>query len=339
MHVEGDTLRHVVAAVGCKVEGFPQSYPGLPVSCHILSLADFAMIITKVDHYLAGWKVCLLSPTGRLVLINVVVEEIPAYVMAALKLPPAVVKALDSLRRAFLWNAAERTSEVQCLVTWVRVCRAKDEGRLGVRDLATQNDYLLLKILHRLHSSSLSRWASWVWSVLGDDISCTPRKQLTGGDHWAHLRGLMPLYKGLSRVLVGNYRKTSFWQDHWLSCVPMRCAFLALASHASVPDPSVWLVRDRGLDVVLVPRLTLWPTGNARLCCRSLASTLLPARRMHVSLCFVAHLKAAWPRARPTPSSGLVASRFQTWGSCGIPPPLACQVLCLVAHLGPNPHP
>lgn len=65
-------------------------------------------MIAKVDKYLAGWAARLLSPTGRLVLINAILDSVPTYAMAATTtmLPPAIIKELDALRRAFLWNIA-----------------------------------------------------------------------------------------------------------------------------------------------------------------------------------------------------------------------------------------
>jgi hypothetical protein len=41
--------------------------------------------------------------------------------MAALVLPPAVIKALDALRLSFLWDTEERVSGAKCLVAWDRV--------------------------------------------------------------------------------------------------------------------------------------------------------------------------------------------------------------------------
>ncbi|KAE8811276.1 retrotransposon protein [Hordeum vulgare] len=110
-----------------------------------LSLADFLPIITKVDKYLAGWWARLLSFAGRLVLINAVLDAMPMYAMAAMWLPLTVIAALDSLRPAFLWNAAECASGAECLVAWAQICQSKEEGSLGVHNLV-QNNYLLLKM-------------------------------------------------------------------------------------------------------------------------------------------------------------------------------------------------
>ena len=56
---------------------FPQTYLGLPLSWKKLRFADFLPLIAKVDKYLAGWAARLLSPAGRLVLINVVLDALP----------------------------------------------------------------------------------------------------------------------------------------------------------------------------------------------------------------------------------------------------------------------
>lgn len=216
-----------------------------------------------MDRYLAGWCALLLSPAGRLVLINAVLDVLPSYAMGALKLPRKVVTALDSLRWAFLWNAADRASGAQCLVAWDRVCRAKAEGGLGVHDLASQNDLLLLKVLHRLHTLPCSRWASWVWASLGECLLLDAHGSTLAGEHCTHLRSLVPLYRSLSRVVIGDGRTTAFWEDHWLPCGPLRCAFPALASH-TFTEVSVWAVRTLGLDAVLVPRLSV-ATSRERL--------------------------------------------------------------------------
>lgn len=99
--------------------------------------------------------------------------------------------------------------------------------------------------------------ASWVWSSLGGRLLLDTPGSLIAGEHWACLRELMPLYRSLTRVVVGDGRRTAFWEDHWLPCGPIRCAFPALATHATSPEASVWTVRTLGLDAVFVPWLSV----------------------------------------------------------------------------------
>jgi hypothetical protein len=52
MHVGDDVVLEIQHVLQCRVEGFPQTYLGLPLSVH------------KVDRYLSRWRSLLLSPGG-----------------------------------------------------------------------------------------------------------------------------------------------------------------------------------------------------------------------------------------------------------------------------------
>jgi hypothetical protein len=227
-----------VAAVrdilGCKVEGFPQTYLGLPLSCVKLKIGDFNPLIAKIDKYLSGWRALLLSSGGRIVLLNAVLDALPVYAMGAMLLPPALIRAIDALRRAFLWNAAEKASGAKCLVAWESVCRSKEEGGLGIRSLAVQNECLQVKLLHRLHSRQNLPWASWVWRSLGGPIG-SQRRDALAGPHWNYLAKLMPLYRGISFARVGDGVSTSFWLDRWVGDAAFCDLMPALFSHVAAP--------------------------------------------------------------------------------------------------------
>ncbi|GJN11419.1 hypothetical protein PR202_ga29612 [Eleusine coracana subsp. coracana] len=126
--------------------------------------------------------------------------------MMALELPPGVLAAIDSLRRAYIWVGEEKTSGAMCMVAWDRVAMPKHCGSLGVRDLRAQNQCLLLKLLHHLHSIGDSSWAAWVHEhadipMMEDDLA---------GQHWGMLREFMPMYQDLSIVEIDDGATTSF---------------------------------------------------------------------------------------------------------------------------------
>lgn len=163
MNVASELVHWIAEATSCKVEGFQQTYIGLPLSNVKLNLANFEPLIAKADRYLAGWQSTLLSPGGRLILFNSVLDGLPTYLMAALLLSQGIVQALDRLRRAFLWIGEDYCSAVCSIITWDRVCWSKQEGGLDVKNIALQNQCLLLKLIHKLHSPRQSVLASWVW--------------------------------------------------------------------------------------------------------------------------------------------------------------------------------
>jgi len=162
MHVPNTVLPQCIAALGCREEGFPQTYLGLPLSHSKLKLSTFAPYIAKADRYLAGWQATLLNPMGRTVLINVVLDSQLVYLMSALPIPLGVLTKVDQRRRAFLWTGEDVARGANCLVAWAQVCDSRDNGGLSIRNLTLQNSCLLLKLLHRLHHEAGSSWASWV---------------------------------------------------------------------------------------------------------------------------------------------------------------------------------
>lgn len=103
-------------------EIFPRPTLGLPLCDVKLNLAAFAPVIASADRYLSGWRASLLNRSGRLVLVNAVLNSLPVYGMGALQLSPSVVDAIDKRRRAFLWAGAEKVTGAQCLVIWTKAC-------------------------------------------------------------------------------------------------------------------------------------------------------------------------------------------------------------------------
>jgi hypothetical protein len=105
-----------VTALGCRVEGFPQTYLGLPLTVGKLKLEHFSLLIARIDKYLSGWTAFLLSAGGRIVLLNAVLDALPTFAMGAVALPPALLQAIEGLRRVFLWNIKDRPSGAN--VSW-----------------------------------------------------------------------------------------------------------------------------------------------------------------------------------------------------------------------------
>jgi hypothetical protein len=97
-----------------------------------LKLEHFSLLIARIDKYLSGWTAFLLSAGGRIVLLNAVLDALPTFAMGAVALPPALLQAIEGLRRVFLWNIKDRPSGAKCLVAWSFVCTPKEEGGLGI---------------------------------------------------------------------------------------------------------------------------------------------------------------------------------------------------------------
>lgn len=198
-----------------------------------------------------------------------------SYITQAVTLPPGVIAAIHSRRRAFLWSGTDRTSGAKCLVSWEVAQKPKKEGGMGVCDLAAQNACLLLKLLHRLHHPADSAWAAWARQHT--DLLVTMEGN-GDGNHWEGLKALLPAsYRCITKVQLGDGAATAFWWDSWLGeytladrfpCLlrpqPLRSArrlcsrrshpgHLHYAGTTSVPLVRLRNGRGRGLDRLCLP--------------------------------------------------------------------------------------
>jgi hypothetical protein len=116
--------------------------------------------------------------------------------------------------RHCLWR--KKSNDVQsngpALVAWDKVCRPKDQGGLGVLDLKTQMEELLLKNLHNFFNGLDIPWVNLIWNTYYSQGSL-PGFQLEGSFWWkTHLK-LLDKYKGMSRCLIGDGKSALFWTD------------------------------------------------------------------------------------------------------------------------------
>jgi len=156
MNMADEAARLCTSLLGCRLESFPQVYLGLPLSNEKLRLAAFDPYIARADRYLASWQASLLNPMGRTVLINAVLDGQLSYLMGAIPLLQGFIQKIDQRRRSFLWTGDREAHGSNCLVNWDTVCNSRQQGGLGIRDLNVQNSCLLLKLIHKLHTSQPS---------------------------------------------------------------------------------------------------------------------------------------------------------------------------------------
>lgn len=127
------------------------------------------------------------------------------------------------------------------------------EGGLGVKDLATQNHYLLLKIAYKLQGHSDATWRTWLLDDMNYDIG-------DGLPDNSFLKRLLSTeqqrYRALTRVNVRDGCATSFWFDYWLPLSPLCLQFLALISHVTRPHYFVASTMSSSLNLRLRPRLS-----------------------------------------------------------------------------------
>ena len=119
----------------CQISEFPCKYLGVPLSPHKLTKAQAMSIVERVADRLPSWMADLLTKAGRVILVQYVLTSMLIYILLALELPPSVLKAIDKIRRAFLWKGRKDVKGGHCLLAWPKVTRLVFLGGLGISDL------------------------------------------------------------------------------------------------------------------------------------------------------------------------------------------------------------
>jgi len=106
----------------------------------------YSFIINKFRGKLSKLKANKLNHAGRLTYINSVLASIPIYYMTTILFSKKFIEKITSIMRKFWWSSIqdENDSVGFSFRSWKDICRPKNEGGLGIRDLFTVNKSLLL---------------------------------------------------------------------------------------------------------------------------------------------------------------------------------------------------
>ena len=142
-----------------------------------------------------------LSQAGRLEVTNAIFSSLPMYFMCTFSLHKTVIKQIDKYRKHCIWRGANINAKTPPKAAWDLVCLPKDEGGLGVLNLRTQNDALLLKHLHKFFNREDIPWVHLVWEKYYSNGSL-PSSQKKGSFWWRDIIKLLDAYKGLACVNI-----------------------------------------------------------------------------------------------------------------------------------------
>jgi hypothetical protein len=85
------------------------------------------------------------------------------FFMSTFQLHKTVIKQIDKYRKHCLWRDSDVNAKKTPKGAWEMVCLPKSEGGLGILNLRTQNEALLLKHLHKFFNRHDLPWVHLVW--------------------------------------------------------------------------------------------------------------------------------------------------------------------------------
>jgi hypothetical protein len=73
-----------------------------------------------------------MNRAGRATMVRFVLSAMPIYLLIAISVPKWFNKAVDKIRKGFLWKGKDKANGGCRLVAWEKVTRPLDLGGLGI---------------------------------------------------------------------------------------------------------------------------------------------------------------------------------------------------------------
>lgn len=165
MGLTEEEIATIQASTGMTCASLPMRYFGVPLSSKNLSLHICQPLIQQVKAKFSSWTVKTLSFAGRLLFIKTFISGISTFWCSSFILPKACVKVINSMCGAFLWNGGLEGSH-SARISWDKVTNTKEQGGLGICDLATWNKVCILKLVWLMFFGEDSVWVSWFKEII-----------------------------------------------------------------------------------------------------------------------------------------------------------------------------
>jgi hypothetical protein len=153
-------IKEISEVLNRKVVNMPINYLGLPLHVKKLRKEDFQILFDKIRARLAMWRTHMLTQSGRLILVQSVLSAIVIFHLMSLEPPPWLLKAIDKIRRAFLWKGTDSVNGGQCLVNWKANCHPKINGGLGILNLDHMSSAMRVRWAWNLRAGNLKPWCT-----------------------------------------------------------------------------------------------------------------------------------------------------------------------------------
>ncbi|KAJ1377867.1 Endonuclease/exonuclease/phosphatase superfamily [Sesbania bispinosa] len=173
--------------------------------------------LDRKDNF--GWRAHNLSFAGRITLVQSVLRALPTYVMQTTMLPKAVCRALERLMRNFLWGAS-RDKKAWHSISWEKICKPKQLGGLGIRNIHDFNCALIMKVGWNLIINPDAFWVKVIRSKYSCGSGTIPlvRNRMNASNVWRGINSVWPHVTRGMRWILGNGKGVNFWNHVWLPC-------------------------------------------------------------------------------------------------------------------------
>nr|GFA47568.1 RNA-directed DNA polymerase, eukaryota, reverse transcriptase zinc-binding domain protein [Tanacetum cinerariifolium]GFA47591.1 RNA-directed DNA polymerase, eukaryota, reverse transcriptase zinc-binding domain protein [Tanacetum cinerariifolium] len=144
--------------------------------------------------------------------------------------------------KGFLWCQGDLTKG-KAKVSWDALCKLKDQGGLGLKNLGILNEVLMIKHLWNVAIKKDTLWVKWImverlkgrsiWEVQSDCNSSVG---------WKNILSLRDKTREHVLWKIGNGRSVNVWHDRWCSVSPLNLGKIQIPNlNAGNKDTAVWV--------------------------------------------------------------------------------------------------
>jgi len=206
-------LNILSASFNCAKRSLPFTYLGLPLGITKPKVEEFLPLVTKCERRLQATSM-FLSEAGRLQMTNAVFTSLPMFHLGTYLLPKTVIDQIDKYRKHCFWRGPNINAKGPPKAAWKMVCLPKEEGGLGVLNLKTQNEAMLLKNLHKFFNKVDTPWVQLIWDKHNGN-GRLPSQIKKGSFWWRDNLKLLDAFKGMAVVNIQDGSTCLFWFDLW----------------------------------------------------------------------------------------------------------------------------
>ncbi|KAL0405684.1 UNVERIFIED_CONTAM: hypothetical protein Slati_3882300 [Sesamum latifolium] len=138
----------LAAVFGVQIVEKHDKYLGLSAVVGRLKRAVFQYIKYRTWSKLQRWRCLNLSQAGRMVLLQLVIQSMPTFVMGCFLSPLSTCCEIESIMADFFWNNKEHRHIYW--IAWPKLCSKKEDRGPGFRRLHLFNQALVAKKLWRI---------------------------------------------------------------------------------------------------------------------------------------------------------------------------------------------
>ncbi|XP_062103477.1 uncharacterized protein LOC133814546 [Humulus lupulus] len=214
--VDDKTKREIAEIFEVKTTEHFEKYLGIPGLVGRSKRETFKPIKDRIWNKIKGWKRSLFSAAGKEILIKVVVQAMPTYAMNCFRLPLNLINNIHSIAAKFWWGSTEKKRKIHWC-KWEELCKRKDRGGLGFKDMELFNQAMLAKQCWRLERYPDSLVSKVLRFSYHSECNFLQAKLGSAPSYiWRSLLWGRRIIEAGSRWRIGSREEVRIMEDKWL---------------------------------------------------------------------------------------------------------------------------